>query len=492
MATRPSAPSTKKRDARARLSNAPGQYDVSLLLIVAVLIAFGLVMVFSASFVQANRLNGNPSYYVIRQLQWVVLGLAVMIVAALVDFRSLKRLALPIMIATVLLLLIVLIFGVDSLGSRRHLIGRSVQPSEVAKLTIIIYIAHWLSSKGNRLKAIADGLAPFGVMLGMVGLLIALQPDFDTTGLIVLTALTMFFIAGADSKQLILIVLIIAVIFWLAVTNSDYAARRISDYFAFLRNPMAGSDQVQASLRALSRGGWLGQGLGKGESMVQLPFTDSIFAVIGYEWGLLGTLGVVMLFGLLAVRGVRIAQRSLDPFGQILGIGITAWITLQAFINMAVNLAVLPFSGLTLPFISYGGSSLLACMAGIGLLLSISRYGSRYPAVARGARYAEPDITGAPYATPSFRWRNWRPRLPYFSRARGVGAGGSVAAARSRAASGSRGFAIKAASSDAPRSSTELGRRVTRAKRTIARKTGNSRRNPTTRDSQPRRVPRRR
>ncbi|MER2600202.1 MAG: putative peptidoglycan glycosyltransferase FtsW [Caldilineales bacterium] len=497
--TRPSAKTPARRggNAPSRLNSAPGRYDIVLLAAVAVLIGFGLIMVFSASYNQANRLNnGQSTFYVLRQLRWVVVGLVALAAAALVDFRVLKRLALPLMIGTVLLLLAVLIFGEESLGSRRHLVGTSVQPSEVAKVTIIIYIAYWLSSKGHRLKALSDGLAPFGVMLGMVALLIALQPDFDTTALIVLTALVMFFIAGADNKQLIVVVLLVALTFWLAITNSDYAARRVNDYFSFLRDPMAGSDQVQSALRALTRGGWFGQGLGTGDSMVQLPFTDSIFAVIGYELGLLGTLGVVVLFGLLAIRGVRIAQRSQDPFGQILGIGLTAWITLQAFLNMAVNLAVLPFSGLTLPFISYGGSSLLACMAGVGLLLSISRYGARQPAAGRAPAAAiNNELSGQEYATPAFGWRNWRTRLPNFGRARSTRNARAYTAQRSRSATGNNGFAVRAASTGLASKSDELGRRVTRARRTIARKTSNSRRSSpasSTSASTSRRVPRRR
>lgn len=483
MATRNIARTSPKNPRRnssaaARLSATAGRYDIVLLVVVAVLMSFGLIMVFSASYNQANRLfDGNSTYYVLRQLKWTVLGLAAMGAAALLDFRLLKRLALPLMIATVLLLLSVLIFGQENLGSRRHLIGTSVQPSEIAKVTIIIYIAYWLSSKGNRLKALSDGLAPFGVMLGMVALLVALQPDFDTTALIVLTALVMFFIAGADNKQLVIIVVLVALTFWLAVTNSNYAEQRVSDYFSFLRDPMTGSDQVRSVLNALMRGGWFGEGLGTGDSMVQLPFTDSIFAVIGFELGLLGTLTVVLLFGLLTWRGVRIALRSQDPFGQVLGIGLTAWITLQAFLNIAVNLAVLPFSGLTLPFISYGGSSLLACMTGIGLLLSISRYGAKQPAAVRApVSSGSTNLSGSDYATPSFGWRNWRTRLSHFGRTRSASGARAYTAQRSRTATGNNGFAVRAASANLPWKSDELGRRVTRARRTIARKTGSSRR----------------
>lgn len=478
---------------RSELGALPGQYDIWLLLIVAALVGLGLVMVFSASFMQSNRFFDKPTYYLLRQLQWLALGIVSMIIIALTDYRILRRLSLLLMAGTVLVLLAVLIFGTDSLGSRRHLIGRSVQPSEVAKLTIIIYIAYWLSSKGVRIKAVSDGLVPFAVLLGLVALLIVLQPDIDTTALIVFTALLMFFVAGADSKQLIIILAIAAVTFFLAVTTSSYASQRMNDYVGFLRDPMLGSDQVRSALRAMAQGGVFGAGLGSGERLVQLPFTDSIFAMIGFELGLAGTLGVVALFAAFAYRGLRIALRCADPFGLILGIGITAWISLQAFLNMAVNLAVLPFSGLTLPFISYGGSSLLACLAGVGVLLSISRYGSTQPA--RSAQAVSVDsqrTTGAGYATLTLGWRHWRARLSHSSRARSARPDHSSAPRRrgpSRSTS-SPGYSVKAAS--APRTDG-LSRRVTRAKRTIARKTGANQRRSSGVSSQPgQRIPRRR
>ncbi len=486
-ATRPRQPSRW----RAGLGNAAGQYDIWLLVIVAALVGLGLVMVFSASFIQANRLRDTPTYYLLRQLRWAVVGVLAMATIARIDYRILKRLSLLMMIGTLFMLLAVLIFGTDSLGSRRHLIGTSVQPSEIAKLTIIIYIAYWLSSKGNRIKAVSDGLAPFAVLLGMVALLIVLQPDIDTTALIVFTALLMFFVAGADSKQLAVIVAIASVTFLVVATRLNYASQRVSDYMSFLRDPTQGSDQVLYSLQAFARGGLFGAGLGTGQSMVQLPFTDSIFAVIGYELGLVGTLGVVVLFGALAYRGLRIALRCTDPFGLILGIGITGWITLQAFLNMAVNLAMLPYSGLTLPFISYGGSSLLACMAGVGVLLSISRYGAaQTKASVSPAALDAPDARGAQYATLTLGWRHWRARLSNSRRARSVEARRSAPrpSGPSRSA-GRSGFTVKAAS--APRTDG-LTRRVTRAKRTIARKTGGAKRRSDSAGRSGQRIPRRR
>jgi cell division protein FtsW len=490
--TRTSTRSNRQARWRAGLGSAPGQYDIWLLVIVATLIGFGLVMVFSASFAQANRFEGQPTYYVLRQLQWLAIGLVPMSLMALVNYRVLKRFSLLMMAGTVLLLLAVLIFGTPSLGSRRHLIGTSVQPSEAAKLTIVIYIAYWLSTKGSRLKGLANGLAPFAVLLGMVAALIVAQPDFDTTAVIVFTALAMFFVAGAEGKQIVAIFAITVVTFLLVATQHSYAAQRLGNYIVALRDPALASDQLRYALQAFAQGGVLGTGLGTGQGMVQLPFTDSIFAVIGLELGLVGTLGVVLLFGAFAYRGLHIALRSPDPFGQILGIGVTTWIILQAFLNMAVNTGLLPFSGLTLPFISYGGSSLVICMTGVGVLLSISRYGARQAAATpQAASLGVPRTSGAEYATLTLGWRHWRTRLSHLGRARSARSGRSAAGRRSgssRAIAGAAGYTVKSAS--APRTDG-LNRRVTRAKRTIARKTGGNKRKTSSSQSG-QRIPRRR
>lgn len=489
MPTTTRSTTTPSKQPRRRAGPSPVRYDFVLVMIVATLIGLGMVMIFSASYVQANNLFGKSAFYFLRQLQWLVVSVIVMVVAALIDFRILKRLALILMAVTVIMLIAVLLFGDKNLGSRRHLFGTSVQPSEVAKLTIIIYIAYWLSSKGSRLREVSVGLVPFSVLLSLVALLIVLQPDFDTTALIVFTGLIMFFIAGADLKQLGIAGVVAAITFVVVVTQIDYASVRINEFIQFLKDPGTGSDQLTASLRALANGGVLGAGLGDGTTNILLPFTDSIFAVIGEELGLVGALGVVALFMAFAYRGLRIALRSNDSFGLILGCGITGWIALQAFINIAVNTATLPFSGLTLPFVSYGGSSLVACMAGVGVLLSISRYSTQAAVSPAGAAAVQP-TNGAAYATLGLGWRNWRARLPGAGRARRATTSRQTTRNSRGYAGGSGGYSVKASS--APRTAA-LSRRVTRTKRTLARRTGTSR-NPakSTSSSGTRRVPRRR
>ena len=490
MATTRTQPPTPSRRPRAGQGPTVAQYDFFLLGVVSILVGLGLVMIFSASFDQSNRFFDRPTYYFLRQLQWLVVSVVVMSGIALVDFRILKRWSLVIMIGTVLLLLVVLVFGHDNLGARRHLFNNSVQPSEVAKLTIIIYIAYWLSSKGSRLKEVSYGLIPFAVLLGLVALLVVLQPDFDTTGLIVITALIMFFVAGADVKQLAIFALIATVTFMFAVMQIDYASKRIDEFMSFLQNPLNGSAQMTAGLTALANGGLFGAGLGDGQNVVYLPFTDSIFAVVGEELGLVGTLGVVFLFLAFAYRGLRIALRSHDSFGLILGCGITAWIAIQAFVNIAVNTATIPVGGLTLPFISYGGSSLLATMAAVGVLLSISRYGARAPAGQSTEQVGAAALNGAIYATVGLRWRNGWARLSHPGRSRRVkptqraGQHSSGSSYSSR----STGYNINTLSTDRV---DGLSRRVTRAKRTLARRTGASKRKASS-STEVKRVPRRR
>ncbi|MEA3335630.1 MAG: putative peptidoglycan glycosyltransferase FtsW [Chloroflexota bacterium] len=488
MATLSKKPS-KSRQKRNTISGTEiARYDFVLMGVVAILVGLGLVMIFSASFEEANRTWGKSTWYFLRQLQWLAVGGVAMVILALIDYRILHHFALLIMIVTLGVLIAVLLFGVDNLGARRHLIGTSVQPSEVAKLTITIYIAYWLSSKGDRIKKVSLGLLPFAILLGLVSLLIILQPDLGTTMVIVVTGLIMYFVAGADGKQVIATIVIATITMVLAVTQIGYAQNRVDEFLAAIKNPGGeGGYQVSAALEAFARGRWFGTGLGDGAKDVPLPFTDSIFAVVGEELGLVGTLLVVGLFMALAYRGLRIALRSQDRFGMVLGCGITGWLAIQAFFNMAVNTATLPFSGLTLPFISYGGSSLLACLAGVGLLLSISRYGTLAETSKKPARRDDSQTDAVNASAGIGRW-DWWPRLSNFGRS-GRPKKRAKGTARSRRAGATTSYVVKAASFGR---AGKLGGRVTRTKRTIARRTGTSKRKRAANARAVKRIPRRR
>jgi cell division protein FtsW len=361
-----------------------GRYDWPLLSVVTMMLGLGTVMVFSASYPRGLEGFDDPYYFVFRQVIWLALGIASLVIAAKIPYTFWERWSIPIMGLALLALLGVIVFGSERFGATRTYVNGSIQPSEPAKIAIIAYVSAWLTSKGRRIRDARAGLLPFGVLMGIVAVLIVLQPEISTAILIVVTAAVMLFIAGADIRQLLVVGLIAAATFWLVITYSSYAAERVDRYVASIGDPIASEEwQVSQGVQALMRGGLLGRGVGNGMAQqtgfLPVSWSDNIYGVIGEELGLLGTLFVIMLFALLAYRGLRIALRAPDNFGMLMATGITTMLVLQALLNMAVIVAAAPPTGVTLPFISYGGSSLVASLAGIGILLNISRYAVDQP-----------------------------------------------------------------------------------------------------------------
>jgi cell division protein FtsW len=356
-----------------------GRIDYVLLLTVAALLLMGLMMVYSTTFDWSYAETGSPMSFLLRQAAWVILGLVVMAVLSRVDYIWWRSLAVPVMGVSLALLVLVLAFGSVRFGAQRTFLNGSVQPSEPAKLAIVIYIAAWLSSKGDKIRQMTYGLVPFAVLIGVVAGLIVLQPDFSTAVLVVLTAVAMFFIAGADLLQVGLGGIVGGGTFYLLISNSLHGSQRLSDYFATWSHTGQVSYHVRQALVALGSGGLFGRGLGAGYQKfgyLPAPHTDSVFAVLGEELGLVGCLIVVALFALLAQRGFKIALEAREPFGAVLAVGVTCWLVFQAFINVAVMTATIPFTGIPLPFLSLGGSAMVSSLAAVGLLLSVSR-GSR-------------------------------------------------------------------------------------------------------------------
>ena len=346
-------------------------------------------MVFSASYPRGLEGFEDPFYFILRQLAWLALGIAALVVGARMPYKVWNRWSIPLMGVALLALLGVIFFGSERFGATRTFLNGSVQPSEPAKMVIIVYVSAWLTSKGRRIRDARAGLLPFGVLMGIVAVLIVLQPEISTAILIVVTAAVMLFIAGADIKQLLVVSVIAAFTFWMVITYSSYAGDRVDRYLDSVGNPLASEEwQVSQAVQALMRGGLFGRGVGNGlaqqTGFLPVSWSDNIYGVIGEELGLLGTLSILLLFAMLAWRGLRIALRAPDNFGMLLATGITTMLILQALLNMAVIVAAAPPTGVTLPFISYGGSSLVASLFGIGILLSISRYG-----LESGARAAE-------------------------------------------------------------------------------------------------------
>ena len=393
--------------------------DRVLLVTVIGLTAFGLVMVYSASFVDAAVFYGNPFYYVLRQAVGSLIGLGALWLMQQIDYRIWQRYSIQLMAIAIILLVSVLLLPASITevnGSRSWIrFGEgwlgifSIQPAEFVKLAIIIYFAHWLSRRSQRLGNVAYGLAPFAVILGFICGLIMLQPDLGTTIIILLIGGTIFFAAGANLWHVTGAALLATVAFFALIVTF-----RSGRWQAFL-DPWsrAGAEgyQIIHSLYALGSGGIFGQGIGMSRQKhlwLPQPHTDTIYAIIGEEWGLLGTLAVLVAFLIIAVRGYRIAARAPSPFAALVAVGITSWIVFQAFVNIGVTVALIPFTGLTLPFLSYGNSSLISCLMATGLLLNISRHVDQ-SSTDNSSAVSTSRIGQAP--SHSFGWRHWRSRL---------------------------------------------------------------------------------
>ncbi len=365
----------RKRSDRV-MPNMRFQFDYWLLLAVAGLLVVGMLMVYSTTFDYGIRFKGEATYYIKRQAVAMLLGLTALVIIMQFDYHLLRRFSVPLLLITLAMLFFLLLFGEAIFGARRGLMEGSYQPSEVAKLATILYIAHWLSTKGERIKKLTYGLVPFSIITGVVCALIVRQPDLSTAVLIALVSFTLFFIAGADWRQFGLAGLLGGTAFTFLILTLPHARNRVDDFTVVLRNPEQAGWHVRQSLIALGRGGWTGVGLGEStQKFGPLPaaHTDGVFAVLGEELGLLGALFVIGLLALLVWRGVRAAQLARDSYGFLLALGITCWLAYQALINIAVITAVIPFTGIPLPFLSYGGSSLLFSLIGAGILLNISR-----------------------------------------------------------------------------------------------------------------------
>ncbi|MBN1656752.1 MAG: cell division protein FtsW [Anaerolineae bacterium] len=346
--------------------------DWILLAVTAGLLALGLMMVYSATSDLGYREYGSAAHFFKRQMLWLAIGTVGLVIAARIPYHLLMKFSIPMMAVTLSTLSILAFFR-----EGRLLFDQSVSPVEMAKLATIVYIAHWLSSKADVLGKVPYGLLPFTIMVGVVTGLVVAQPDLSEALVIILVSVAMFFLAGADLLQFTIGILGGGAAFAFVITRLPHAMERLEPYLSELRDPLHSSNvQLSQGLVAMGSGGILGLGPGSGRMKYQwLPaaHTDSIFAIVGEELGLIGCLLLIGLFALLAYRGLRIALLAPDAFGRLLAAGVTCWITFQALINMAVVTGTIPFTGIALPFISVGGSSLIMCMAGVGILLSVSR-----------------------------------------------------------------------------------------------------------------------
>jgi len=354
--------------------------DSILCITVAILVLIGIVMVFSSSAAYTVRDHNDSYYFLKKQILWCVLGTVLLLFTKTLDYHRLHQYAYPIMVFTFLLLIIVTFpeFSKKVGGARRWLTlgGFSFQPSELAKFTLVLFIAKSLVKRADKLRNFAYGYLPNLIVLGFFFIPILFQPDFGTAMIIFAVTFSMLFIAGLRKKFLFLSILAIVPFIASAILTAEYRTKRIIAFVDPWKDPSGIGFQVIQSFYAFGRGGFWGTGLGQSsQKLFRLPeaHTDFIFSVIGEELGFIGTTAIVILFSIFIWRGFITAYRAKDPFGTHLATGLTLLIGLQAFINLGVASGLLPTKGLTLPFISMGGSSMLVTMLSVGVLLNISK-----------------------------------------------------------------------------------------------------------------------
>ena len=365
-----------------RVMHYKGHYDAPLLAAILALLVGSIVMVYSSSSVVALTTYDDPAFFMKRQIMWAVIGLALMAITMRMDhavFQD-KRVVLALLVVSFVLLAATLVPGVGRMinGSRRWLrLGMfSFQPSELAKFVVVVYMSHYIAKKGKELRDFMSGLFPAYVVVGVFLLVMSRQPDFGASMTLAGVAGIMLFAGGANLLHLGGTVVAALPVVYVAVAHSAYRARRVFSFLDPWADPQGAGHQIIQSFLALGSGGIFGRGLGEGrQKLLFLPerHSDFIYAVIGEELGLIGTLAVVVLFLIILWRGVRIALASGDMFSRMLALGITLLICFQGMINMAVVTGLLPTKGIALPLVSYGGSSLVITMGALGVLLNISK-----------------------------------------------------------------------------------------------------------------------
>lgn len=376
---------SKIKTAKTRLSALP-RLDYPLVVAVGVLLIMGLMLIYSGSYDMAFQEYDNAGYFLQRQIVFAGVGVIIALLMARSNYLNWRRYSVVLMGGAVAALILVLIAGEERLGARRAFMGGSIQPSEIAKLILIMYIADWLSSKGERLHNVSYGLLPFAVIIGTITGLVVAEPDYGTAMLILLTALAMLFMAGIDLKQLIVGGAVGGATMLILMITTPHTLERLVTFVLGWQSPELSSDQLRQALLALKMGGLSGVGLGNGILRVgylPLAHTDTIFALAAIELGLVGVVAILVLYGIIAYRGLRISLNASTQYGQLLAFGATAMITIQALINISVITGILPLTGIPLPFITYGGSSIIATLAAVGVLLSVSRGSAR-----KGSKYS--------------------------------------------------------------------------------------------------------
>ncbi len=353
--------------------------DIILLFAALALAGIGVVMVYSTSAIIAGDRFGDPYYFLKRQALYAAIGFFLMALMIFFPYERLKRMAYPILILSILLLIAVLIPGIGHRagGAMRWLKIQSFsfQPSEFAKLGLVIFLAYLLAKKEEKIRSFSFGFLPPVLLSGLVIGLVMKEPDFGAALFLTVMVFLLLFVSGARVMYIAGAFLIAIPVAYILLVNVGYRYKRVMGFIRPWEDPTGTSFQIIQSFLSFGSGGFFGLGLGEGRQklfFLPAPHTDFIFSIIGEELGLVGAMVVVLLFFILTLRGIQIGLSLEDRFGAYLALGITLMISLQAVINMGVVLGLLPTKGLTLPFISYGGTSLVANFIGVGILLHLS------------------------------------------------------------------------------------------------------------------------
>ena len=354
----------------------------ALLLVTAVLVAFGLAVLYSASALQAISANSPGHVFVLRQFTGVIAGVVIFAVCAKVDAERWRRVAWPIMGVSLLLMLIVILPGTESIsksmyGSRRYLFNGSIQPSELAKFAVLVWTPMLLVKKGAAVKQLGKGLMPFAVVIGALSLLAILEPDISVAMMFCLIMAVLLFVGGARVTHFLLFGMVGLLLIGFQATQSTYVRKRVMSFLAKEQESTTRSstaDQQYQSFVAVGSGGIVGVGFSQGNQQrgwLPLAYNDFIGSIVGEEFGFLGLGGLTLAFALYGWLGFRIARRARSPFTALLAIGIAFVTVFTAFIHLGVVIGLLPNTGLTLPFVSYGRSNLVLTLAMTGILVNI-------------------------------------------------------------------------------------------------------------------------
>jgi cell division protein FtsW len=371
---------------RGREEARPMAFDFRLLFPVLLLVGIGVVMVYSASSALALKKFGNEYFFLKKQAVFALIGFLALLICRYFPYRIFRSLTYPMVVLALGLLLAIQLsaWGVSAGGSARWLRFNEIsfQPSEFARFSLIIFLGYSMSKKGDRLKDLYVGFLPHILVLGAFMTLIILQPDFGSVVILGVITWFMLFVGGARIFHLLASLMVLVPFLYFYMIHAEYRLKRIMSFLDPWQYPTEEGYQIIHSLMAFGSGGIWGAGVGNGFKKIFYlpePHTDFIFSVIGEELGLLGVLAILGLYGIILWRGISIARNSGDEFGAFLAFGMTLALGLQVCTNMGVTLGLLPTKGLTLPFLSYGGTSLLMNMASIGILMNIYASGFKKP-----------------------------------------------------------------------------------------------------------------